>query len=186
MMTTLSGATRPALIVLATLALSACTTTMQPQSSVPAETAGGKPAAMKDGMSCACCGKMKKAEGKGRCCADMKEGCSCCSGMSGDGMMCAPKDKSGMDHSMMNHGGDIYAPAMKTMHEGMASVKQTGDADVDFVTGMIPHHQGAIDMAKIVLEKGKNPEIKKLAEGIVKAQESEIKRMNDWLASHKK
>lgn len=98
----------------------------------------------------------------------------------------AKMDHSQMGHSMMMQNDGIYGSAMKTMHEGMASVKQTGDADVDFVTGMIPHHQGAIDMAKIVLEKGKNPEIKKLAEGIVKAQESEIKMMNDWLASHKK
>jgi len=105
------------------------------------------------------------------------------SGVRAEDMM--KMDHSKMDHSMMQQGG-IYDSAMKTMHEGMAAVKPTGDADVDFVTGMIPHHQGAIDMAKIVLEKGKDPEIKKLAEGIVKAQESEIKLMNDWLAAHKK
>ena len=98
-----------------------------------------------------------------------------------------------MDHSKMEHcmmmpmgQGGMYDGAMKTMHDGMMSVKPTGDADVDFVQGMIPHHQGAIDMAKVVLEKGKDPEIKKLAEGIVKAQESEIKLMNDWLKAHKK
>lgn len=100
------------------------------------------------------------------------------------------EDMMKMDHSKMNHPmaapTDIYADVMKKMHEGMMSVKSTGDADVDFVQGMIPHHQGAIDMAKVVLEKGKDPEIKKLAEGIVKAQESEIKLMNDWLAAHKK
>lgn len=79
-----------------------------------------------------------------------------------------------------------YDHAMAIMHKGMAGAAITGDADVDFVTGMIPHHQGAIDMAKVVLEKGKDPEIKKLAEGIVKAQESEIEMMKKWLASHPK
>ncbi|HNQ92260.1 MAG TPA: DUF305 domain-containing protein [Alphaproteobacteria bacterium] len=88
-----------------------------------------------------------------------------------------------MEHPAMMEG--MYGDAMKKMHEGMMAAKPTGDADVDFVTGMIPHHQGAIDMAKVVLEKGKDPEIKKLAEGIIKAQESEIKMMNDWLAAHK-
>lgn len=188
MTTTLSGAMRPTLIVLATLALSACTSTMQPQSSVPAETTGGKPEAMnvKDGTSCACCGKMKKVQGKGGCCADMKDGCPCCSGMSGGkGMMCAPKSKdgmSGMDHPMMNHGAtDIYAPAMKTMHVNM-SMAPTGDADVDFMRGMIPHHQGAIDMAKIALAHGKDLQVKELAEDAIRAQESEIAFMRDWLA----
>lgn len=95
-------------------------------------------------------------------------------------------DHSKMDHSAMMQTGGLYDGAMKTMHEGMSAVKPTGDADVDFVQGMIPHHQGAIDMANIVLEKGKDPEIKKLAEGIVKAQESEIKLMNDWLKAHQK
>jgi uncharacterized protein (DUF305 family) len=49
---------------------------------------------------------------------------------------------------------------------------------------MIPHHQGAIDMAKVVIANGKDPEIRKLAEGVVKAQEAEIKEMKDWLAKH--
>jgi hypothetical protein len=184
-------ATRPALIVLATLALSACSTTMQPQSSVPSETAGGKSTAMsmKDGMSCACCGKMKeKADGKDGCCSDMKDGCPSCAGMSGGkGMMCTPKtkgDMSGMDHSQMHHSaGDIYAPAMKSMHENM-NMAPTGDADVDFMRGMIPHHQGAIDMAKVVLTHGKDPQVKKLAQDVIQAQESEIAFMRDWLTKH--
>lgn len=78
---------------------------------------------------------------------------------------------------------DIYAPAMRTMHKNMM-IKPTGDADADFVLGMIPHHQGAIDMAKIVLEHGKDPEIKKLAEEVVRAQESEIAFMKAWLKKH--
>jgi uncharacterized protein (DUF305 family) len=49
---------------------------------------------------------------------------------------------------------------------------------------MIPHHQAAIDMAKVQLEHGKDPEIRKLSEEIIKAQESEIKQLEAWLAAH--
>lgn len=73
-----------------------------------------------------------------------------------------------------------YAAANMSMHKGM-DIKFSGDADVDFVKGMIPHHQGAVDMAKIVLKYGKDPELKKLADEIVAAQEKEIAFMNDWL-----
>ena len=66
------------------------------------------------------------------------------------------------------------------MHEGM-NITFSGNADVDFVKGMIPHHQGAVDMAKTVLAFGKDPEVRKLAEEIIKAQESEIALMNEWL-----
>jgi uncharacterized protein (DUF305 family) len=66
------------------------------------------------------------------------------------------------------------------MHRDMA-ITLTGNADADFVRSMIPHHQGAIDMAKIVLAFGKDPEIRKLAEAIVAAQEKEIAEMRVWL-----
>jgi uncharacterized protein (DUF305 family) len=66
------------------------------------------------------------------------------------------------------------------MHEAM-NITYTGNADVDFVKGMIPHHEGAVEMAKTVLAFGKNPEIRKLAEDIIRAQESEIAMMKAWL-----
>lgn len=76
-----------------------------------------------------------------------------------------------------------FMEANATMHSGMA-IPFTGDADVDFIAGMIPHHQGAVDMAKIVLEHGKDPEVRKLAEAVIAAQEAEIAWMTDWLAKH--
>ncbi|MBN2630358.1 MAG: DUF305 domain-containing protein [Rhodobacteraceae bacterium] len=66
-----------------------------------------------------------------------------------------------------------YAEANAKMHADMA-VPFTGDADVDFIAGMIPHHQGAVDMARIVLEHGKDPAVRKLAETIIASQEAEI------------
>ena len=68
----------------------------------------------------------------------------------------------------------------KKMHDGM-DIAFTGNADGDFVKGMIPHHQGAIDMAKTALAFGKDPEVRKLAEEIAKAQENEIGLMRAWL-----
>ena len=66
------------------------------------------------------------------------------------------------------------------MHKGM-DIAFSGDADRDFIAGMLPHHQGAVDMAKIVLAFGKDPEVRKLADSIIKAQEQEIAWMNSWL-----
>jgi len=80
----------------------------------------------------------------------------------------------------VNEASRAYAEANAKMHAGM-DIEFTGDADVDFVRGMIPHHQGAVDMARIVLQYGKDPEIRKLASEIVKAQEAEISMMKEWL-----
>jgi uncharacterized protein (DUF305 family) len=76
-----------------------------------------------------------------------------------------------------------FKKAMDGMMSGMMT-PYTGDADVDFVAGMIPHHHGAVDMAKVVLEYGKDPDVKKFAQGVISAQEAEIKWMNEWLAKN--
>lgn len=73
--------------------------------------------------------------------------------------------------------------ANASMHAAM-NQPYTGKPDVDFVTGMIPHHQGAVDMAKVILTYGTDPEVRKFAEGVIAAQEAEIAWMKDWLAKH--
>jgi len=67
------------------------------------------------------------------------------------------------------------------MHAAMASVKPSGDRDVDFVKLMLPHHQAAIDMAKAQLMYGKDPQMRRLAQQIITDQQSEIQLMQLWL-----
>ena len=81
-------------------------------------------------------------------------------------------------------GGGPLMQAMESMDKGMAAAPVTGDTDHDFVAMMIPHHQGAIDMAKAELASGKDPEIRRLARNIIAAQEREIRQMKAWQARH--
>lgn len=74
-----------------------------------------------------------------------------------------------------------YEAVNEKMHRDMM-ITFTGDADRDFVAGMIPHHQGAIDMAEVVLNYGKDPEIRRLAQQIITDQKKEIAMMKAWLA----
>lgn len=78
-----------------------------------------------------------------------------------------------------------YKAANAKMHKDM-DIAFTGDADADFVRGMIPHHQGAIDMARVMLAHGKDPALKKLATSIIAYQEKEIAMMRDWLKANGK
>ncbi len=78
-----------------------------------------------------------------------------------------------------------FIDANAKMHAAMA-IDFTGNADVDFVRGMIAHHQGAIDMAKVELEHGKDADIRKLAQDVITAQEGEIAMMKEWLAKNAK
>lgn len=98
----------------------------------------------------------------------------------------------GMSHDMpMMHGsgakdsGSTAAlkEANAKMHKAMA-IPMTGNADVDFVRGMIAHHQGAIDMAKVELQYGKDEKIRTMAKDIITAQEGEIAMMKAWLKDH--
>ena len=93
-------------------------------------------------------------------------------------------DHSGHDMSGMESPATMaFMDANMKMHAAM-EIEYTGNADLDFIRGMISHHQGAIDMARVVLDHGQNPEVKKLAQGIIAAQEGEIKWMQDWLAKN--
>ena len=106
-------------------------------------------------------------------------------------------DHSKMDHSKMGAmppaaGTSADTAATKAfkasndkMHGDMA-LTYSGNTDVDFLKGMMPHHQGAIDMAKIELQHGKDPKVRKLARDIIKAQNTEISFMKTWLAKNAK
>ena len=77
-----------------------------------------------------------------------------------------------------------YREANKKMHAGM-DIRFSNDADVDFIRGMIPHHQGAIEMAKVVLEHGKDEKTRKWATDIIREQQREIAEMQQWLKTKK-
>lgn len=96
------------------------------------------------------------------------------------------QDTTGHEGHVMGDKGPAsiaFMEANDRMHQ-MMMMDYSGNADVDFIRGMIPHHLGAVEMAKIALEHGKDPEVRKLAEGIIAAQEAEIKWMEDWLAKN--
>ena len=93
---------------------------------------------------------------------------------------------SAMHHdSHKNHGPMPFQKAMDKMHKDMM-MKSSGNIDIDFLKGMIPHHQGAIDMSEELIKKTKDPELKAFAEKIIKDQKAEINMMQDWLKKREK
>jgi uncharacterized protein (DUF305 family) len=74
--------------------------------------------------------------------------------------------------------------SMERMNRDMMGKPMTGNPDRDFVAMMAPHHQGAIDMARIFLREGKDPELRKMAEKIIADQEREIGEFKAWQAKH--
>jgi len=114
-------------------------------------------------------------------------------------------DTTDMDHANMDHDQGSHAGSMdhgrvdlsdypEHVQENMRKMNITmpamekgmmnEDPDVAFACGMIAHHQGAIDMAGVLLEHGDDPEMLKLAEDIMAAQVGEIEQMENWLAEN--
>lgn len=96
---------------------------------------------------------------------------------------------SGMDMSAMkgNPADDAtkaFQAADHSMMSGMSGIEYTGNADHDFVTHMIPHHEGAVAMAKVELKYGKDPKLRALAKEIIASQDKEVAFMKQWLAAH--
>lgn len=75
----------------------------------------------------------------------------------------------------------LMADAMAVMDEGMRRAPTNGRAEHDFITMMIPHHQGAVDMAKAILLHTQDPALRNLALGIIAEQQNEINLMRAWL-----
>ncbi len=154
------------------------------------------------------CGMMAAGQQHGQ---GQQGGCGCCRGMMGNppqrqGAM--PMDHSRMTqmhhgqgpsmtsgssasdhagHGAMNAAQIPDTPATKALRDANArmhramDIRYANDIDVDFARSMIPHHQGAIEMAKVALEHAKEPETRKFAEEIIKAQETEIAQMRAFL-----
>lgn len=81
-----------------------------------------------------------------------------------------------------------YAQEMKAAHQKMmnemTAMTPSGNPDKDFAMMMMPHHQGAIDMAELQLKYGKDPELRKMAQEIIDAQKREIADFEKWLAAN--
>ena len=81
--------------------------------------------------------------------------------------------------------GFIYSSHHFVMHDKMMTAVNESDPDKAFAKGMVAHHEGAIAMAETELKYGKDPEMRKLAQDIIKAQKGEIEQMNKWLDTQK-
>lgn len=89
-------------------------------------------------------------------------------------------------HNSISAATKAYMRAMDKMHKPMMKGVEHSNPDIAFVKGMIAHHKGAVEMAKIELKYGKDPELRKLAEAIIRAQNTELRFMRAWLKKNNK
>lgn len=93
------------------------------------------------------------------------------------------KNHSNNNHVIQSEYSKEYSLINDNMHKGM-TFESTGNPDKDFVIGMIAHHKGAVEMAKIQLKYGSDKDLINLSNEIISAQEKEIKLMEDWLKNN--
>lgn len=79
--------------------------------------------------------------------------------------------------------GAAYDAAVEKMHRAM-NIPYSGDADRDFVAAMIPLSQGAVDIARVALQHVRDPQIRKLAQDTIAAQEQQVALLRQWQAAH--
>ena len=89
---------------------------------------------------------------------------------------CGGSDMEGMDH-----GGSSGTSKPSAVASGTPASGPHNDGDIAFASGMIPHHQQAVEMADMALDKASNAEVTSLAEDIKAAQDPEIAQMSGWL-----
>lgn len=95
----------------------------------------------------------------------------------------AQQSMAGMKMGSKSAGDTEMNAAMSRMMQRMSAMKLTSNQDRDFMMMMTAHHQSAVDMAKTELLRGTHPELKSLAQNIIKSQEKEIGQMQGWLKS---
>ena len=102
----------------------------------------------------------------------------------------APMSKE--QHESMSAKGDAKSMSSMDMHKSMMkgmkdmeSMPMTGNADRDFAMMMKMHHQGAVEMANVELQQGKDAKLRSMAKNIIASQKKEIKEFDEWLAKHK-
>jgi uncharacterized protein (DUF305 family) len=91
-------------------------------------------------------------------------------------------------HGQAAHGASPGSAALVEANDRMMKAmmsQPTGDADRDFAVMMLEHHRGAVEMARIELQHGRDPILRVLAQKVVTAQEEEIRQLESWLAAHK-